>query len=336
MTMSLMHRRALLSPHCNFSIEANTLVMLTREDEYRFQVSEPEALARVLAGLRERGRPSELAARHNVDGCALEPLLATLANDAVLLDIDAAKESTDDAEATQAMLRESRFWARSVFEQPFWEDLLAGRFTRAQVLGWGVEFYHFVDAANFYMPLGIAHTRHARHLREAITRHYIQEMDHGVIFLEGLARSGLDRSSILIAPPLPHTQALINGLAELAIEGEVPYTAAFAVMQPGISEPSVEALDEFYGALSGLYPFAAPMFDAFRRHARIDIELHHEETTFTLLCHAGISPPERARASLAMQTVAENFVLFFEGIQDWYGRQDDFALRRPMVAGVIT
>jgi len=333
--MSLMHRRTLLSPHCRVSMESNTLVMTTREDEYRFVVSEPEAFVRVLEELRGSGFPSELAANQNVDGTALEPLLVTLANDAVLLDIDAAKESPNDADAAQAMLREARFWARTVFEQPFWDDLLAGRFSRAQVLGWGVEFFHFVDAANFYMPLGVAHTRHGRHLREAIARHYIQEMDHGVIFLEGLARSGLDRSSILIAPPLPHTQALINGLAELAIEGEVPYTAAFAVMQPGITEPSITALDEFYGALSKLYPFASPMFDAFRRHARIDVDLHHEETTFALLCQTGITPKERARASQAMQTVAENFVLFFEGIHDWYGKQEDFALRRPMVAGVI-
>lgn len=333
--MSLMHRRTLLSPHCRVSVESNTLVMLTREDEYRFQVTQPEALARVMHGLREQGCPAELAARQGVDASALEPLLAALAKDAVLLDLDAARESTDAAGTVDAMLCEARFWARAVFEQPFWEDLLAGRFNRAQVLGWGVEFYHFVDAANFYMPLGIAHTRNKRNLRAAIARHYIQEMDHGVIFLEGLNRSGLDRSSILIAPPLPHTQALINSLAELAIEGEVPYTAAFAVMQPGIIEPSIEALDEFYGALSRLYPFAAPMFDAFRRHARIDVDLHHEETTFTLLCREGISPTERERASLAMQTVAENFVLFFEGIQDWYGRQEDFALRRPMVPGVL-
>jgi len=333
--MSLMHRRALLSPHFKVSVESNTLVMLTREDEYRFQTAEPEALARILEALREQGCPSELAARQGVEGSALEPLLVALANDSVLLDLDAAKESLDGAGTVEAMLREARFWARTVFEQPFWVDLLAGRFTRAQVLGWGVEFYHFVDAANFYMPLGIAHTRSKRYLREAIARHYIQEMDHGVIFIEGLNRSGVDRSSILIAPPLPHTQALINGLAELAIEGEVPYTAAFAVMQPGIVEPSIQAIDEFYGTLSRLYPFAAPMFDAFRRHARIDIDLHHEETTFTLLCREGISPTERARASLAMQTVAENFVLFFEGIHDWYGRQEDFALRRPMVAGVL-
>ncbi|WP_460732668.1 iron-containing redox enzyme family protein [Lysobacter tyrosinilyticus] len=308
--------------------------MTTREDQYRLPVSDPEAFAHVLKGLREPQSLAEIAAKQNVDGSVLEPLLEALANDAVLLDINAAQESQNDVDAAQAMLREARFWARTVFDQSFWEDLLAGRFTRAQVLGWGVEFYHFVDAANFYMPLGVANTRHARHLREAITRHYIQEMDHGAIFLEGLARSGLDRSSILIAPPLPHTQALINGLAELAIEGELPYTAAFAVMQPGITEPSVKALDEFYGTLSSLYPFAAPMFDAFRRHARIDVELHHEETTFTLLCQAGITPKERGRASLAMQTVAENFVLFFEGIQDWYGKQGDFSLRRPMVAGV--
>lgn len=332
--MSLTRRRTLLSPHCRVSVEPNTLVVTTREDEYRLPTSNPETSAHILEELRNPQSLAEFASKQNADGSALESLLDALTNDAVLLDIDAAKESQNDADAAQAMLREARFWARTVFEQPFWEDLLAGRFSRAQVLGWGVEFYHFVEAANLYMPLGVAHTRHARHLREAIARHYIQEMDHGAIFLEGLARSGIDRSSILIAPPLPHTQALINGLVELAIEGEVPYTAAFAVMQPGITEPSAKALNEFYGTLSNLYPFAAPMFDAFHRHARIDVELHHEATTFALLCQAGIAPKERGRASLAMQTVAENFVLFFEGIQDWYGKQGDFALRRPMVAGV--
>lgn len=332
--MSIMHRHSLLLPHCRIFVESNAIMITTREDEYRFPVSNPERFALVLEGLREQGLPSELASRHSVDCSAIEPLLEALANDAMLLDIDTVKQSLDGEDAAQAMLRQARFWAHTVFGQPFWENLLAGRFTRAQVLGWGVEFYHFVDAANYYMALGVAHTRIARHLRQAIAQHFIQEMNHGVIFLEGLVRCGLDRSSILITPPLPHTKALINGLAELAIEGEVPYTAAFSVMQPGITKPSAKSLDEFYDALRDLYPFAAPMFEAFRRHAQIDLDLHHEETTFTLLCREGIAPTERARASLVMQTVAENFVLFFEGIQDWYGSQDDFVLRRPMVVGV--
>lgn len=335
MIMSLLHQRVLLSPHCRFATEDSALVLITREDEYRMTVPDPAAVARALDELRTPAVPVEVAARHGVDRAALSPLLAVLADDAVLLDLDSAVTSEDGEPAAQALLREARFWARNIFEQPFWDDLLAGRFSRAQVLGWGVEFFHFVDAATFYMPLGVANTRHARQLREAVTQHYLQEMDHGVIFMEGLVRCGLDRASIQIAPPLPHTQALINGLAELAIEGEVPYTAAFAVMQPGLSEPSVAALDEFYGALCKAYPFAAPMFEAFRRHARIDLDLHHEETTFALLCRAGIAPEARARASLAMQTVAENFVLFFEGISEWYGREEDFALRRPMVASAM-
>ena len=338
MHLPLFRRRLLISAACRLSVESEAVVVSTRDDSYRIVTSHPEEVQHYLRGLRS---PAALLPTGSITASGrpeFEPVLAALHADYLLLDVDAAVQADTRERAAAALQHEARFWARPVFEHPFWEELLAGASTDAQVVGWGVEFYHFVDGANRYMPLGVANTRSFRHLRPAVARHYVEEMDHGSIFLEGLARCGVDRGSVLVAPPLPQTSALLNHLVELASEGEVPYAAAFSVMQPGFGDVSIGGLDAFYGRLAGHYPFAEGLFEAFLRHARIDIDLGHEETLLALLCRdaPGLAPNERARASLAMQTVAEAFTLFFEGVRSAYDGQRFFAPRRRLLVSVAS
>lgn len=121
-------------------------------------------------------------------------------------------------------------------------------------------------------------------------------------------------------------------MSELSYEGEVTYTASFAVMQPNLAVSSKAAIDEFYATLRGLYPYAAPMFDAFSKHAALDVDLDHDKTVFTRLCAIGLSEEARLRASRAMEDLAEAFILFFAGIREWYDTHPQFAPRRRLYA----
>ena len=330
---TLMHSCLRLSPACRLTHTAQELLIASREHEIVCASSRPDVIEHLLLELDSGATPLALAVRHGVAPNDLDGVLSVLLENDLLLDVERAASAGSGADMAEALRLEARFWARTIFAQAFWEDLLAGRCSRAQVLGWGVEFYHFVDAANLYMPLGVAHTRHATAaMREAIARHYIEEMNHGAIFLDGLIGCGVDRASLLAAPPLPHTMALINQLAELAYEGELPYSASFAVMQPGLCMPTKAALGLFYGRLGQLYPYAAPLFKAFQRHAALDLDLQHEEALFYRLCREqpGLSGNQCRLASETMRSVAELFILFFEGIRDSYAGADAFAPRRPL------
>lgn len=321
-----------LSPACNLRCDPTGVTLETREEEIVLATGHPSGLFKLLTALRLGGVPEHIAAQLGFGVDALDGMFELLRDQHLILDLDATKEANTPRDAEVALIREAQFAARAIFEQAFWLELLSGQLSASQVLGWGVEFYHFVDAANTYMPLGLAHTRHVRELRPHIARHYVEEMNHGVIFLDGLARSGIDRASILAAPPLPHTRALINLLSELSYEGEVTYTASFAVMQPNLAVTSKSAISDFYGALTQLYPYAAPLFDAFHKHAALDVALDHEKTVFHRLCATGLNEEQRSRAGRTMETVAEAFILFFDGIRGGYGTHPQFAPRRRLFA----
>jgi pyrroloquinoline quinone (PQQ) biosynthesis protein C len=288
--MKLSAKRVRLSPACRIHAGEKDLIVETREFEVRVTVQGAALIADALIQLTHSGVPRELVSSEQAPASVLDPLLEMLLEDDLLIDEsrvsddDKESETVGDRESAGNLIAEARFYARQVFEQPFWVDLLAGRLSRGQIFAWGVEFYHFVDAANIYMPLGVAHARTRRAARAMLARHYVEEMNHQRIFLDGLAQCGLDVEEILGSRPLPHTAALINLLSEAAIEGEVTYAAGFAVMQAGARSSDSEFIDDFYKHLSNVYPYAECMFEAFRRHAVIDLDLRHDDTVFHHVC----------------------------------------------------
>lgn len=320
-----------LSSACWFEYSEEALVVHTRENIVRICCSEHKALASLLVKLQSIGVPA-LHGAGVLNADVLDTVLKALDEEGLVLQVRKV-EDAERGDLSEALSSEARFYARMIFEQPFWIKLLAGRLSQAQVIGWGIEFYHFVEAANTYMPLGIAHARGHRGVIKELAKHYVEEMDHGQIFLDGLSECGLDSISIQNSPPLPHTAALINLLSELAIEGEVTYSASFAVMQPGLSQATHASVNSFYADLSSLYPTAAPMFNAFRRHALLDVDLGHEDNALRKLCEKpeGLSLSERDRASWAIRAVSEAFIQFFEGILNYYTMSSQPFARRPLL-----
>jgi pyrroloquinoline quinone (PQQ) biosynthesis protein C len=288
-----------------------------------------EPLFKLLASANGITELGDLAADVGLEWELAARLLEALAEEGAVTDARAPLRADPGAFLDTFQL-ECRLMMRSLSELPFWRKLLNGEASRTLVLGWGIEFAHFVEAANEYMPLGIAYARGEPAVREILSRHYAEEANHAAIFVEGLLRCGLDQERLSIAPPLATTRGLINLLVEHAIEGAATYAAGFAVMQPE-SEPADRAsVRAFYEELSSLYPFARPMLRAFERHACLDLELGHHETVFKSLYDLGAIPsPARPRALEAARAVAEAFTMFFEGILDFYDRPSASIPRRP-------
>ena len=286
-------------------------------------------LSRLLARADGATSLRDLAAEVGLDTETAILLLEPLAEEGAVIDASAVLRAAADG-FLDTFQKECHMMMRTLSEQPFWQQVLSGRANRNLILGWGIEFTHFVEAANEYMPLGIAHAREGVAVRELFSRHYAEEADHSAIFLKGLVECGLDRARITKAPPLATTRALINLLVEHAIEGAVPYAAGFAVMQPEVEAMDKEKVHGFYADLAQRYPFAVSMFRAFERHAGFDIDLCHHKTVFAGLDELGAIPQAaRTRAVETARAVAEAFILFFEGILDTYGAPTAEVPRRP-------
>jgi hypothetical protein len=270
-----------------------------------------------------------LAAKVGIDAEAAALLLQPLAEEGVVLDC-AAPIRASRSEFLSAIQCECSLLMQSLSEEPFWKRVFSGKANRSLILGWGIEFTHFVASANEYMPLGIAYAREGATVRELFSRHYSEEAEHSTIFMDGLLKCGLDPVRVTIAPPLASTRALINLLVENAIEGAGAYAAGFAIMQPNAQPTSSSSLKAFYSELAALYPFAAPLFEAFEKHANFDVELSHQHTVLAGMDAFGAIPDaSRSQIVDAARSVAEGFILFFEGIYDAYGNETAEVPRRP-------
>ena len=263
----------------------------------------------------------EISTQLGLSESELKKTFQVLADEEVVIDASAAFDACTSEAFLDAYFAECRFLTDEIFAQPFWETLLSGRAEHNLVLGWGIEFYHFVDAANEHMAAAVAQCRDGSQTRAWLAKHYVEERDHGSIFLDGLAGVGLDRDQVRRAPPLPSTRALINYLTELASADTIAYAGAFGVMQSNREATTRDAIEQFFTFLSGQYPFATQLFDAFQRHALIDVDLKHQHLVLELICEdcKELGSEVAARPINAARSVAEQFIMFFEGIHQYYG-----------------
>lgn len=329
----LMHDRAAPLLHRDAALRLDHDQLVVETPFWEFKIPERgAALAGLLAKANGVDTLADLAAGAGLTLDVAARLLEPLAEEGAVIDAIGAASASDAEAFLDAFQLECRLMMRALSEQPFWRKVLSGQASPELILGWGVEFAYFVEAANEYMPLGVAHARESAAIREAFARHYAEEAGHSVIFYEGLARCGLDSARMTAAPPLATTRALINLLVEHALEGSVTYAAGFAVMQPQAEPLEKSQVRAFYGDLRELYAFATPMFDAFERHACLDLELGHQETVFsTLNALGGVPAGQRGRAVEAARAVCEAFILFFEGILSAYDRSGVEVPRRPVL-----
>ncbi len=306
-------------------------VVETDEHTLSFDRSSAEVLERCARSLDGPHDLANIAAAAKCDARELAAIVDILREHDALLDLSRASDAPDVPQFIEAFGMECRFWSREILAQPFWKRLLAGDLAPTTIFGWGIEFHHYVDAANEYMAAAVANCHIGYNVRMLLGQHYVEEAQHGAIFLRGLEQCGFPARSVAEAPPLPATAALTNFLFELACVDTLAIQSVFNLLQADRDELTRERIDAFYSELARLYPFAAPMFDAFRKHALIDVEHRHNETVFDRICAvpgliAGDTP---RRCVAAVRRMAELFILFFENIEHHYGAPDAIVPRRP-------
>jgi len=305
----------IVHPDLTTKTDASRLVVEDANVALTFEGESATATSSVLQHMPFCRTVSELADSTQLSPRTVESILAIFREENLILDLgDLAGLPTQDL--VKRIRQASMFWNMHVMGQTFPSRLFAGEATWAEVLGWGVEHYFFVRAANEYMARGASRTQGAtRHLEE-LWKHYAEEAFHDEIFLHGLAGCGLDMQSLPRRPPLATTMALLEKSAESALA----YTAVFCVMQAGSQARGTSDIAHRYDQLRSCYPFASSLFDAFEKHDNMDAGLGHSSLTIETILEeeAPLSDKQIRQIFETIEQTANHFVLFFEGIPRHY------------------
>ena len=234
---------------------------------------------------------------------------------------DADPYAMTGAEFYELHRRYAGHWLEPIYQHPLWERIVTGRASRAQVLGFAFEKYHYIEGAYEHMAVGAANATPA--MMPHLARHFIEEYTHGDIYRKGL-RSLFGDDVIVRSQPLPSTRALVNFLSETAQRNSFAYYAGNELLQ--MTENTSDgadgqSVDRFYEAMRTHYPYTDKLIASFIAHTHADQKLGHE-SVFAEMC-ASVPPLSRREACDALETtrfMAEHLMLFMDGIDVAYGR----------------
>ena len=215
------------------------------------------------------------------------------------------------------------FWLRPVYEHPLWEKIIKGKASRAQVIGFAFEKYHYIEGAHEHMAVAAANA--TSEIMPHFARHFIEEYSHGDIYRNGL-KSLFPDDLVLSSQPLPSTRALVNFLSETAARNSFSYYAGNEVLQMTENtseEATSQSINAFYAAMRKHYPYTDKLIDSFIAHTNVDQKLGHDNV-FLEICKS-VPPLTRNEVKDAMnvvKSIIEHLQLFMEGIDVLYGANE--------------
>jgi pyrroloquinoline quinone (PQQ) biosynthesis protein C len=325
--------RPLLSTHLT-TLTSSTLDLTVVADDtaYSFRDRSAVVLSQVWPYLDGKREMAAISLDCGIPWDEISAVLAPLTQDGWAIDDRAVYEAEAAEQFFEAYRDLCEFWKKDIFTRPFWTELASGQAPRNVVLGWLIEFYHYIEAANEHMPASVAQCRTDETIQLWLARHYAEEYDHSQMFLDGLVEAGLDRDRLRDALPLASTRALINYIKEVASSDTVAYAAMHGIFQAPGSTESWRAVERFFEFLLAHYDFGGPVLRAFRQHASLDAELGHDDLVFRRICErAGTFPRDRIQSILnCTRGLVDHFVLFFDGIHDFYSDPDAPLPRRRL------
>ena len=307
-------------------------VLTIRSSHHQITLNGPEPALRAIASARSPIRISNVAQKFSIRTDALQVCFDQLRQEGMLLRLS-AEATAKDVDAYLGVMHDNfEVRANEVINCPFWQTVIEGNASQELIVGWGVEFFHFINSSNEYMPLAVAQTPLPTQLRLLMAQHCVEESDHGRIILSGLAEIGIPERSIRESVPLPTTTALVNFLTELANANSLAYLSTFGVMQQRRERPPAIEYERFRDHLVASYPTQEALFKAIHKHTMIDDELDHNTLVFDDVVRAIGLPScnEREAITSVVRRFAWSFSEFFSGILRWYGRGVVMAPRRTL------
>jgi pyrroloquinoline quinone (PQQ) biosynthesis protein C len=275
-------------------------------------------LDRVIPMLDGNSSVEQIAARLEEPAARVKGLTDSLHNAGVVSFLEADGTMTG-MEFYKLHQKYSRYWLTDVYAHPLWDKMTNGTATRAQVIGFAFEKYHYIEGA--YEHMAIAAANATKEMMPHLARHFIEEYLHGDIYRKGL-QSLFPDNLIVHAQPLPSTRALVNFLSETAARSSFAYYAGNEVLQ--LTENTSDAkssgsIDDFYEALKKHYPWSDRLVKSFIAHTHADQKLGHENV-FEEMC-GSVPPLTKHQVQDALNVaklMTEHLMLFMDGIEKHY------------------
>jgi pyrroloquinoline quinone (PQQ) biosynthesis protein C len=318
MDIPLLKRSAKVSRH------DGAVVIRYMRDEVTLEGVAADLFARMLPELDGKTGLDSIAEKLSERPTRLRSLADELSRAGVLTFLPSKDEAPDDRLMTGLEFYElhhthCNHWLQEVYEHPLWEKITTGTASRAQVLGFAFEKYHYIEGA--YEHMAVAASNASPEMMPHLARHFIEEYTHGDIYRKGL-RSLFPDDVVLRSQPLPSTRALVNYLSESAARSSFAYYAGNELLQ--MTENTGEAkagsaVSDFYDAMRRHYPWTDRLIDSFIAHTKADQKLGHEDA-FLEMCKS-VPPLTRREVSDALNTarsMCEHLSLFMDGIDVFY------------------
>lgn len=313
--------RLILSPHAVHCETDAGLILQGPDADAAVALPPDAALRHMLPRLDGSRSVADLVDGAGAEGRSIRRLLASLVDCGLVWDATDLLAGADAARQLDCYYRLCDGWAHDVFVRAFWTKMLAGRASRALVLGWCEQFYHRTVGADVHNASAVAHCDD-HWIRSALAAHFDEEFGHGEIFLAGLAACGLPRAEVLARPALPSTQQLIDFMDRLGRTDTIAYLGCYGVLHSPRVGQTIDAARAQFHLFTSFYPFAAPAMTAILQHAELDFAGQHDQILLEKLVDArGPLPPDQAlRVLHAAHGTVACFNRFFDGIDAHYDR----------------
>lgn len=211
-------------------------------------------------------------------------------------------------------------WLQGVYGEDFWTWIQGPERSDAQITGWLLENYHYIRAAEDHMT-GAASNCSEPRWRRLLASHFADEIDHYLIFGQGLQDAGVAREILVRARPLPTTAAMSARLTELALTDTVGYVLADQALQYSATVTK-DTNDAFYESLMAAHPTMAPAIGAFLNHDRVDSDLGHDALFDPILNELDPFDPGLEPSIRAAGAMMATFCHYLRGIRRWYGDRE--------------
>ena len=233
--------------------------------------------------------------------------------------VDDGRRRADDrrSSSTSSTAATSRHWLRAVYDHPLWEKIATGKATRAQVIGFAFEKYHYIEGA--YEHMAIAAANATPEMMPHLARHFIEEYNHGDIYRKGLRSLFPDERRAARAAAPEHARA-----------GQLPQRVGGAQLvratTPGnellqMTENTERRRGDAGRSTTSTTRCASTTrtptssIDSFIAHTNADQKLGHENV-FLQMCES-VPPLSRREVDDALnvaRSMAEHLLLFMDGI----------------------
>jgi pyrroloquinoline quinone (PQQ) biosynthesis protein C len=296
------------------------MVIKHLDEEISLEGKGAALLDRMIPMLDGKNNVEQIAARIEEPATRVKALADSLHNAGVISFLQADGTMTG-MEFYHLHQKYSRYWLSDVYQHSLWDKMTNGTASRAQVIGFAYEKYHYIEGA--YEHMAIAAANATPEMMPHLARHFIEEYLHGDIYRKGL-QSLFPDAYIVHAQPLPSTRALVNYLSETAARSSFAYYAGNEVLQLTENTSDAKAsgsIDTFYDALKKHYPWSDRLVKSFIAHTHADQKLGHENV-FQEMCES-VKPLTKAEVSDALNVaklMTEHLMLFMDGIEKHYAQ----------------